>query len=202
MMRLLRRFVDDAIFQSLVELGERALERGGLVPPNPRAVPAIAFADVTGYSRIADAEGDEEAARTAARFAAIVDRTSASCRGRLVKLLGDGAMVVFDDAEDAVHWGIAIADSVNEEGLPPVHVGIDAGQFIRRDGDYFGSVVNVASRLANRAGPHEVLVTQSAADIIDAWEGIAFDELGLVTMKNIAKPIRVLRARANVVLTG
>ena len=195
-MTLLRRFVDDAVFQNLVEMGERALRREGIVQSGARSVPAIAFADVTGYTAITDELGDEEAATTARRFGTVVDRSSVIHGGRLVKLLGDGAMIVFDDVKHAVEWAVGLTDRADEEHLPPMHVGIDAGSFVRRDGDYFGAVVNVASRVADRAGPGEVLVTPTVAEGCTALPGIGFEEVGLTRLKNVAAPVLLFRANA------
>jgi adenylate cyclase len=110
-----------------------------------------------------------------------------------VKLLGDGAMVAFHDVVDAVGWAQGFVGSVEREGLPPVHIGVDAGRFVRRDGDFFGSVVNVASRLAGEAHAGEVLVTERVAERASAVQGPRFEPAGLRTLKNVATPIQVFR---------
>ena len=188
-MLLLRRFVDDAIFQSIVELGERALQRGGMVRARLSSVPAIAFVDVSGYTTIAEKAGDEAAARAAARFALLVDDVTTARGGRLVKLLGDGAMLAFPEAAAAVRCGLELIDRAGEAGLPPIHVGIDAGAVVRRDGDYFGSVVNIASRVADRASPRQVLVTAKVMAACHAERDLQFVEAESAVLKNVAQPV-------------
>ena len=186
---LLRRFMDDAIFQSIVELGERVLQRKGIVRARPPSVPAIAFIDITGYTMIAEISGDEAAARAAARFTMLVDDVGTARAGRLVKLLGDGAMLAFPDAVAAVRCSLELIDRAGQVGLPPIHVGIDAGAMVRRDGDYFGSVVNIASRVADRAGPQQVLVTDDVVAACRDERDLRFVETKPIVLKNVTRPV-------------
>jgi adenylate cyclase len=70
---------------------------------------------------------------------------------------------------------------------------VNAGPVIFRDGDYFGRTVNVASRIAGRAGPGEVLVSEAAVDSCSAEE-VRFEHVGPVQLKGVAQPIMVFRA--------
>jgi adenylate cyclase len=75
-----------------------------------------------------------------------------------------------------------------------VHAGVNAGPVLRRDGDYFGSVVNVSSRLADHAAPGEILVTR---EVVDAWHGgddVSFVDAGPAPLKNVPQPVEVFRA--------
>jgi class 3 adenylate cyclase len=154
-----RRTVDTAIFQSLVEMLQLGLARKGLSPPAPAVAPAIAFVDVSGFTRMTEEQGDAVAAELASRFAGLVQDVAALHDGTVVKLLGDGAMIRFPDASRALTGMLALRRRAADEGLPAVHVGIDAGPLVRRDGDVFGTVVNLAARASAHAGPGEVLVT-------------------------------------------
>jgi class 3 adenylate cyclase len=82
-----------------------------------------------------------------------------------VKLLGDGVMLHFQHAWDAVSAAVALRDAMAPAELPPAHSGIHAGPVIRREADLYGRTVNIAARLAAAAGPHEILVT---AELVDA----------------------------------
>jgi adenylate cyclase len=77
--------------------------------------------------------------------------------------------------------------------MPPAHIGVNAGPVVFRDGDYFGRTVNVASRIAGRAGPGEVLVSQATVDLCSAV-GVRFDHLGPMELKGVTRPIQVFRA--------
>ena len=192
---ILDRVVDEAVFESVVVLMERALAREGILAHAPQGPGAIAFVDLSDYTRFAEESGDEEAARQASRLGEFVLEFTAGRGGRLVKLLGDGAMLHFPEATSAVTFALEAVDSAGRHGLGALHAGIHAGPMIRRDGDYFGTVVNVASRVAAEAASGEVLVTP---EVVDAWEGnggIRFDALGAVALKNVARPVDLFRAR-------
>ena len=78
---------------------------------------------------------------------------------------------------------------MGEVGLPPIHVGIDAGAVVRRDGDYFGSVVNIASRVADRAGPRQVLVTEAVAAACRGERDLRFVKTEPAVLKNVARMV-------------
>ena len=192
---ILDRVVDEAVFESVVVLMERALAREGILAHAPEGPGAIAFVDLSDYTRIAEESGDEEAARQASLLGEFVLEFTAGRRGRLVKLLGDGAMLHFPEATSAVTFALEAVDSAGGHGLGALHAGIHAGPMIRRDGDYFGTVVNVASRVAAEAAAGEVLVTPEVVDAREGNGGIRFDSLGAVALKNVARPVDLFRAR-------
>ena len=88
---------------------------------------------------------------------------------------------------------LAMVDEAPRAGLPPAHAGVDAGPLIERDGDYYGRTVNLASRIADRAGPGEVLVSAAARDAA-AGAGISFEPIKEADLKGIADPVRLFRA--------
>jgi len=187
------RTIEVAVFQSLVEMAQRGLAREGLSPPAPAVPPAIAFADLSGFTRMTQERGDTVAAELASRFAGLVQEVAAARGGTIVKLLGDGAMVRFPDAALSVTAMLELRRRAGREALPPVHIGIDSGSLVRRDGDVFGTVVNLAARAASHAGPGEVLVTGA---VVTAWVGgeVRFDEVGEVELRGLARPVPLYRA--------
>ena len=128
----------------------------------------MCFLDITGYTQLTEERGDEAAADLAARLAALVRRASQGHGGTPVKWLGDGVMFYFRKPGAAVLAALEMVEVVGRDGLPPAHVGIDAGPVVFQEGDYFGRTVNIASRIADYARPGEVLVSQ---DVVDAAEG-------------------------------
>ena len=127
---------------------------------------AIAFVDLAGYARLTETGGDELAARSAARLAELADAAARPLGGRLVKLLGDGAMLHFRDPRGAVRATLDLVDAIADAGLPPGHAGISAGPLVGRDGDYFGHTVNLAARLSGVATAGAILVTREVMDAV------------------------------------
>jgi adenylate cyclase len=187
---LFDRFVDESTFQQVVELMETEL---GEHREAGTTEPAIAFIDLTGYTRLAEEAGDDEAAAQAARFIATVEAAASETGGRLVKVLGDGVMMHFEDSGSAIRAAISVLSRVQKQGLPAARAGINSGPMVRRDGDYFGSVVNVAARAADYARAHEILVTQ---EVMDAWtsgDSIYFRGIGAVSLKNVTKRVELFQ---------
>jgi adenylate cyclase len=187
---LLDRFVDEATFQQIVEIMEAELGEQRVVAG---AAPAIAFIDLTGYTRLAEEAGDDEAAMQAARFIDAVEAAASETGGRLVKVLGDGVMMHFGDSDSAIRAAISVLSRAQAQGLPAARAGINSGPMVRRDGDYFGSVVNLAARASDYARAHEILVTQ---EVVDAWGGgevIYFRAIGAVSLKNVKKRVELFQ---------
>lgn len=187
-----RRHLEHYSVQEIVENTEITLERAGVAPRRPVAPPAIAFLDLSGFTRLTEEHGDELAADLATRLADVVQIIANRHGGRPVKYLGDGVMFHFPDPVESVPCGLELVEAAPAAGLPPAHVGINTGPVIFRDGDYFGRTVNIASRVADHAGPGEVLVTE---DVAVAAKGTAgFIEIGPVALKGLAEPVLLHRA--------
>jgi adenylate cyclase len=168
---------------------EFQLDRAGLHSRLERP-PAMCFFDITGYTRLTQERGDEAAAGLAERLNRLVQRASVTHGGRPVKWLGDGVMLYFKDPGPGVVAALDMVDGVGDAGLPPAHVGLHAGPIIFQEGDYFGTTVNVASRIAEYARPGEVLVSQA---VVDASEGAGatFREIGPVELKGVSGAMRL-----------
>jgi adenylate cyclase len=179
--------------EGLVERIERELEAAGVLG-RPGRVPAMSFLDLVGYTRLTEEQGDAAAAALAASLAVLVERSSREHGGVPVKWLGDGVMVHHPEPASAVLSALRIVAQLPQAGLPPAHVGVAAGPVVVQGGDYFGRTVNLAARIAARAGAGQVLVSDSVAESATP-EGVSFVELGEVRLKGIAQPVRVLEAR-------
>jgi adenylate cyclase len=84
-------------------------------------------------------------------------------------------------------------DALTAAGVPPAHVGLHAGPVLFQEGDYFGSTVNLSSRIADFARPGEVLVSQDVADASQET-GIVFNDIGPVELKGVSGAMHLLRA--------
>jgi adenylate cyclase len=152
------------------------------------------FADLAGFTALTEAHGDDAATAIAADFTAAVRRILADFDAEEVKTIGDEVMVRAADPETAVRLGMRIVDDLAFHGSPPVRVGMHSGPAIRRDGDWFGSAVNVASRVTDAARPGEVLLTdETRRQLGDGGGGINLEELGARYFKHVPELIPVYR---------
>jgi adenylate cyclase len=151
------------------------------------------FADLVGFTALSIEHGDEEAANIATRFQREVRDLSSRHGATVVKSLGDGAMVRAHDAGDAVRMGLELANGL--DGLPPVRVGVNTGPAVERDGDYFGSAVNLAARLSQAARGGEVLLTD-ATRAAARRRGTRLEQRGARTFRNAREPVVVYAASA------
>lgn len=156
--------------------------------PRPRIVHrTFLFADLSGFTALAEAEGDVAAARVAARFQWAARR---SLRGDtvLVKTLGDGVMFAADEPAAAVATALALRQVVEAEPeLPGVSAGLHRGEAVEVDGDYYGSAVNRAARLAAEASGGHLLCTEEVAR--DVAGEVRTLPLGLARLKGTRDPV-------------
>ena len=176
----------------MIEAVEATLEKAGL-HHTVSEPPAIVFVDLSGYTRLTEERGDDAAAEMAAMLDRSVQRSAQDHGGRPVKWLGDGVMLYFPDPDGAVVSALELVDDVPAAGLPPAHAGIDAGPVIRQDGDYFGRTVNTAARIASRAGPGQVLVSDAVMRSTRD-PAVGFVDIGSARLKGLPHPIRLHEA--------
>jgi adenylate cyclase len=181
-------WIDDFVRQAEDTLDDMGI-RERLTHP-----PAMCFLDLSGYTRLTEEQGDAAAADLTASLASLVQRVSQHHGGLPVKYLGDGVMFFFKEPGEAVVSALEMVEEAPAAGLPPAHVGLDAGPVVQQDGDYFGRTVNVAARIAGRAGPDQVLVSEEVAELSGGSGSLRFDDLGPAELKNVSRPIRLFRA--------
>ena len=152
---------------------------------------SIAFADLAGYTRFTEEEGEEEALSFVERFIEAVTHTLPD-DARVIKTIGDEVMVVGSDPVAMTDWAVGFQDLWQER--PAARIGIHHGYAIYRDGDYFGRDVNLAARVVARARGGEVLVTGPIIDAADDCSHLAFESIGSVKLKGFSEPARIGRA--------
>jgi adenylate cyclase len=167
-----------------------------------RRLAAILAADVAGYSRLigADERGTLQAFK--AIQAELFDPTIAVHNGRLVKTTGDGFLVEFSSVVDALRCATELQAGMAERNAA-IHtdsriefrIGINVGDVVVEEGDIFGDGVNVAARLEGLAEPGGICVSARVQEDAAGKLDLAFEDLGEQQLKNIARPVRVYRAR-------
>ncbi len=159
-----------------------------------RKLAAILIADLVGFT--ARMERDEKG--TLEILSAHIDETVVPLvgrhHGRIVKQMGDGLLVSFDSAVDAVSCAVEWQNSP-VVGSDPLRfrIGVTLGDIIMRDGDVFGSGVNLASRLEQLAPPGGVLVSDAVYRVVGNRIPVAWEDAGQHTVKNVAEPVRAWR---------
>jgi adenylate cyclase len=181
--RNLAHFVEqDVIGHMENELGDETLELG-------RLRVAIAFADLAGYTKMTEEQGDEEAVTAVERFIEAVEATLPE-DARIIKTIGDEVMVVASDAGALTDWAVGFQELYQNRPLP--RIGIHYGETLYRDGDYYGREVNLAARVAARAAGGEILVTRTVVEA--AGSHLEFDLIGEVRLKGFAEPTELFLA--------
>ena len=165
-----------------------------------RRLAAILATDVVGYSRLIRADEEGTIAALKALRADIIDPKLAEHHGRIVKLMGDGALVEFPSVVEAVRAAVETQQAVTEHnsGLPEdkrieFRVGINLGDVVIDGDDIHGDGVNVAARLEGLAEPGGICISGAVYDQVRDRTDFAFEDLGEQEVKNIDRPVRVWR---------
>jgi adenylate cyclase len=191
-MWLYQRYLEHETVKSVTERMEAALAGGSLAMGRPRD-PSVAFVDLVGFTVLSADSGDHEAADLAQRFTDQLMDVTSTYDGRVVKTMGDGAMLFFSSGAQAVRACLELQRDLHAQGYPPIRVGVNRGPVVAQAGDFYGTTINVAARITDYARPREVLV--SSAVLPDGCEGVDLEEIGEVTLKGVALPVRLFRAR-------
>jgi TolB-like protein/class 3 adenylate cyclase/Flp pilus assembly protein TadD len=165
-----------------------------------RRLAAILAADVVGYSRLMEADETGTLSALRAILEEIVKPSLETHNGRLVKLMGDGALAEFASVVDAVTSAVAIQTAVaeHEKGASDFRriqfrIGINLGDIIHEDDDIFGDGVNLAARLEEAAEPGGICVSRVVAEQVAGKTDVVFEAMGALTLKNITEPMEAFR---------
>ncbi|MBB6412444.1 adenylate/guanylate cyclase domain-containing protein [Mesorhizobium sangaii] len=165
-----------------------------------RRLAAILAADVVGYSRLMEANEADTLARLKSTRDNLIDPKIAAHRGRIVKLMGDGALIEFSSVVDAVGCAVEIQRTMAEcnaelpkEKQLEFRIGVNLGDVIVEGQDIYGDGVNVAARLEGLAEPGGVLISGSAFDQVERKLDFEFEFSGEQKLKNIENPVRLYR---------
>ena len=166
-----------------------------------RRLAAVLAADVAGYSRLMGADEVGTLAALKAHRREVVDPTIAQHHGRIVKTTGDGMLVEFASAIDALTCAMAVQEKMAErmakEAGPPIQfrVGINVGDIIVDLDDIYGDGVNLAARIETECEPGQVYLSDDAYRQVRGKTAFVFGDLGERWLKNIDRPVRIYAAR-------
>ena len=179
--RYLRFFIDQDVvghMESGLGMDTAEIELG-------QVLVTLCFIDLTGFTRYTEEEGDIEALDVVENFVATVESTLPQ-EATIVKTIGDEVMVVSPDAGSLTEWAADILGRFPQRPRP--RVGIHCGDAVYRDGDYFGTHVNLAHRVVTRAHAGELLATGRVVDAIEGRERLRAEPIGEVTLKGFPEP--------------
>jgi class 3 adenylate cyclase len=164
-----------------------------------RRIAAILAADVAGYSRLVGDDEEGTLARLRVLRRKLIDPQIAAHRGRTVKTTGDGILIEFSSAVDAVRCAVAVqrgmaaaADEPAERRLQ-YRVGINVGDVLADGDDILGDSVNIAARLESIAEPGGICLSAAAYEQVRGKLDIVVTDMGEQDLKNIARPLRTYR---------
>ena len=165
--------------------------RAGKLDDTQHAV--IAFADLVGFTALGESVPVEELGSVAGRLNRLASE-ALDPPVRIVKLIGDAVMLVSPDAEPMLDVTLRLVDlAAEDEAFPPLRAGVASGHAVHRWGDWFGTPVNLASRLTTRARPSTVLVSEKVREGADGRYD--FSDAGRKKLKGFSAPARAYRAR-------
>ncbi|TIT80758.1 MAG: adenylate/guanylate cyclase domain-containing protein [Mesorhizobium sp.] len=171
-----------------------------------RKLAAILAADVAGYSRMTETDEEDTLNRLRRLRTQTIEPLIAEHRGRVVKLMGDGALVEFASAVDAVRCAVEIQGRVDDldADTPSARqirfrIGINLGDVVVDDDDLLGDGVNIASRLEQLAEPGGICISAKVFEEVGNKLDLVFEDMGEREVKNIARPVRVYGLKVSAV---
>jgi adenylate cyclase len=153
------------------------------------------FADLSGFTALTEAHGDEQAVDLVDGFCVAVRRLLAEHQAQEVKSIGDALMLRTADTAAAIRLGLCIVHDVgSRHGFPLVRVGMHTGSAVERDGDWFGATVNLAARVSAAACGGEALLTAATRTASGEVEGVELRQRGRWAFRNVGEPVPVYAA--------
>jgi len=148
------------------------------------------FTDLVGFTALAAAEGDDRAAEVALEFYARVRALLVAHSAEEIKTIGDALMLRCERPDDAVRLGLRIISELEAiPGFPVARVGVHTGSAVCREGDWYGTTVNVASRLCTAAGAGSVLVSDQTCRAAGRMRRVDLGDTELHWLKNLTTPV-------------
>ena len=160
------------------------------MPEHSHQLAAILFADIVNYTAMMQ-EDENTALEKITRFRHVIDIIVEELEGKIIQYYGDGCLVLFNSATDAVEFAKLLQTDFNEEPKVPVRIGIHMGDVLIRDGNVFGDVVNIASRIQALSPPGGIYVSEMVYRNIANKKGMDSVFIKEEVLKNVKTPVRI-----------
>jgi adenylate cyclase len=164
---------------------EEGLRRRTTLEAGDRPTLAVGFVDLVEFARTSGSMQTDDLGRLLGRFEGLASDIITEAGGRVVKLIGDEAMLVFPTPEGAAQGAIELVDACAVGDLPSARAGLSLGPVLARGGDYFGRAVNLASRLVDVAPPDTCLADDRFAEALADNLALAIEPHGRQRLKGL-----------------
>src|SRR5215470_17839193 len=159
---------------------------------------AIVFLDISGYTLITEVMGDAVAAKIVVRLSELVRETTMRFDGRVVDRIGDAFLLVFPESRAALMCALEVERrTAAEPQFPPLRGAVHWGDLVYQEGGYVGGSLNIASRVATEAKPHQILATAAVHGEVWGLSGVTFRPLGKRHLKGLANELELFEVRSN-----
>ena len=149
----------------------------------------LLVSDLSGYTALTEAHGNVSAAKVVNRYTEIAKEVLYEGT-RLIERVGDEIIIAGTDATDIIKTALKLVHKIEEEPFfPTVHAGIHSGRVLEQEGHYYGSALNIASRVASHARSCQILCTKAVVEMAGEMEDIKYRAMGEVNFKNIFEPV-------------
>ena len=157
---------------------------------NSHQLAAIVFADVVGYTAMMQ-EDENDAVEKINRFRQSLETIAAELDGKIIQYYGDGSLLLFRSATDASEFAKLLQMDLNEEPFVPVRIGVHMGDVLIQNGNVFGDVVNIASRIQALAPPGGIYISEMVFLNIANKTGLDSVFISEESLKNVKEPVRI-----------
>ncbi len=164
--------------------------------PESRHLAVIMFTDIVGYTAMMQHD-ESQALIILNRFKTILNQKVAEFQGELIQYYGDGSLIIFTNAVDAVSCAGMLQEDFMNEPHVPVRIGIHLGDIIHKEGNIFGNCVNITSRIESMGVPGAVLVSEPVHEQIKNKPAFRFHSLGSFDFKNVEEPMEIFSLSVN-----
>jgi adenylate cyclase len=148
------------------------------------------FADLVGFTKLTEDQGDERAAETCIALQQRVRPLLLTYNARQIKAWGDGLMILARRPSEAIELALRLVGEVAADPvLPPVRVGVHSGTAVERNGDWYGRSVNIAARLCAASGGGQVLVSEATLAAAGQMGRVEFGDRRLHWLRNVTEPV-------------
>jgi len=176
---------------SQVVISESEMQEG--LRPDSGEV-TIAFADMVGFTRLGEQLEVDEIGKVTGKLGELATAV-ARPPVRLVKMIGDAAMLAAPEPQPVVEAVLALVEHAAEEEIPSLRAGVASGRAVGRGGDWYGRPVNLAARMTSFARPDSVVASEEVKDALDSSDALSFSFAGKRHFKGIKGEVAVHRVR-------